>query len=146
MKKERKPITWKHYVFCAVAAVVLFVLVLWREGLFTGEVSGERALFRVLSDAFLIPGSLLVLIGGALLFYQIGVFDGITYMAKQFADAMKSATNRQNRYKNTHVQTFAEYVEARDAAPRSPCRHFLITGGICMALCVLFMVLNMVVA
>jgi len=139
--KKRKPITWKHYAFCAAAAIAVLALVLYKYGFFSGEITTERELFRVLSDAFLIPGSLLVCIGGAVLFYQIGVFDGITYMAKQFADAM----NREKR-KKAHVQTFAEYVEAREAAEKSPCRHFLITGGICMALCVLYMVLNMVVA
>ena len=135
--KERKPVTWKHYAFCAAAAVVLFVLMLYKEGLFAGQVETDRELFRVLSDAFLVPGSILICIGGALLFYQIGVFDGITYMAKQFADAM----NRDARRK-AHVQTFAEYVEARDAAPKAPCRHFLITGGVCMAFCLLYMLLN----
>ena len=135
--KKRKPITWKHYAFCGGAAVVVLVLVLCLKGVFTGSVTTRRDLFRILSDAFLAPGVLLVCTGGAILFYQLGAFDSLTYVAKQFRDAMI-----RDRRRSAHVQTFAEHVEARDAAPRLPCRHFLIVGGVCLALSALFMVLT----
>lgn len=135
--EERKPITWKHYTICAVIAVALVAVLLWANGIFDGTPMSARTVYRVLSDAFLAPGALLVCSGGAVFFYQMGAFDGMVYLAK-----LLTTGGSKEKRKKAHVQTFAEFVEDRDASPKSPCRHFFVVGGICFALCLLFMVLN----
>lgn len=141
MKKERKSATGKHYLICAMIATAIVGILFYTEGLFTGGAYNLRALYRILSDSFGIPAALMLCAGGAVFFYQLGAFDSLIYIAKQFAGSFNRDKRRQ-----THVQTFAEFVEARDAAEKAPCQHFIIVGAVFLVVSMVFLVLNCMVA
>ena len=134
--KNQKQASPKAYFITALIACVLLAVMLWVEGLFDGAGNTPAHLFRILSDAFLIPGALLLIIGGAVGVYQLGAFDGAVYFVKQFSTALD-----RSKQKSHHIQTFAEFVERRDAADKVPVGHFLWVGGCMFVLSVLFLIL-----
>ncbi len=94
----------KYGITFAVAAVIA-VIIMWAKGLFTATAKAD--VYRILCDAFFVPGIMYVLLG--LLFFVAGAgsFDGFNY-------ALKMAFLRFTFSKNKKRVTYAEYKESKD--------------------------------
>lgn len=75
MKNIRKILL--RYLITTVIGGLLALLVLYLHGYFEATATVER--YRILADAFTIPGTILVMVAALIWISSEGMFDGLTY-------------------------------------------------------------------
>ena len=130
-KKLRNTIL-KYGITLAVGAVMAYAM-MELHGLWEADGAAER--YKILCDAFTIPGVVLALSAVLVFVSNEGIFHGITY-ALTYAVRMliPGAAHKGERY--------GDYVERR--REKGPIKHFgflVITGAFYLALALVFMVL-----
>ncbi len=90
--------------------------------------------YRTLCDAFTVPGTVLVMVGILLWLSNNGAVDGLGYvMSRLIHSLIPGGRLRSERY--------ADYVERRREKPLHGFAFLFVTGGVCMAVALVFMAL-----
>lgn len=113
---------WLKYVIVLLLGAALVCAILFWEDYFSFETLQDR--LRVLSDAFLVPGLLLVLSGCFLWILRQGTFAGMGYTARKIWNSLHSQEYREN-----HKESYAEYCE-RKSAKKTPFLFLILTGAV----------------
>ena len=99
----------KKYLITMGVGIVLTVILLLVYGIFTVKTSKE--VFRILSDAFSIPGGLFLIIGGIIWVMNQGGFDGLFYMTRSlFKPKPQRRGEKTTEIEEERVETYAEYI------------------------------------
>lgn len=130
---DRKKLIRK-YVICFAVGAAIAALYMTTGGFWTAQAAGER--YRILCDAFSIPGVLLL--GSGLLTWAAGqgTFDGMSYSCGLFFKVI-------NPFKKFEREEYHDYVERkRDGRRAKGSRLYLyVTGGIFLAAAGVFLLL-----
>ncbi len=94
--------------------------------------SGEKTLYRILSDAFFIPGALLIFSGLLIWLANEGAFDGVTWV-------LRNALSRLIPGGRFQRETYPEYVERRREKNVFGYSFLFVVGCISVAVGVVFM-------
>ncbi len=114
-------------IISLVVFVLIFVAMLFYEGVFKAETKTE--LFTALSNAFVVPGSVLFSIGMLSFVASKGMFDGFGYIFSNFAKHFIIPSRPKNKY-----ESYYDYV-ARKAEKRGEWLYILaIVGGIALVI------------
>ena len=92
------------YLITLLVGLALAAWVAISKGIFS-ETRAE-IIFGILSDAFFVPGVLLVGVGGLIFVSNEGIFDGFTYGIISFIDIFRK--DKQNKYR-----TFFDYRQSK---------------------------------
>lgn len=84
----------KKYVITSVIAGIVSVCLLYSAGVFTGAL-GVSDIMRAFSDAFIVPGVLLILFFCLVFSSTQGMFDSLTYSGKMIARMFVPGAGRQ---------------------------------------------------
>lgn len=90
--------------------------------------------YRILCDAFTVPGLLLLMFGLLLVISNEGAFDGIGY-------ALSVAWKALIPGGRTKMEKYFDYVERRRSKKVKGIGFLFVVGGVCMAAALVFMVL-----
>lgn len=90
--------------------------------------------FRILSDAFLVPGILLLMAGILMWISKEGALDSLSWGARKFTGALGPK-------KDEKEETFLEYVEKRREERTKGFGFLLITGTLMLLISLLFLFL-----
>lgn len=115
---------WIKYLVTAGIGLLISLAVLGTRGAYTADI-GSLEMAGYLSDAFFVPG-ILILGFGCLVFVSAeGSFDGLLYGLKLFADKF-----RFGRFAREHkLESFGDY-KARKAEKGKPSFGFMIIVGL----------------
>lgn len=91
--------------------------------------------YRILSDAFTIPGMLLILFGAMTWLAGKGALDGIMYCLKAVGSYLIPGRQLQER------ETYGDYVAQRREKKRGSVGFLLISGLVSMAISTVFLIL-----
>lgn len=127
MSKRIKVLLIKYGSCAAFVGLLAYLYISLRD--FAGEELVEQ--YRILCDAFTIPGVLLIMFGAMIWALNTGALDGITY-AVTFA--FRSLIPG-GRYRD---EKFADYVERRREKRVKGYGFLLISGGAAMAIAMVF--------
>ena len=108
------------YCVCIAIGVALVLLVMDNYGYADAETEAER--YRILCDAFTIPGVTLMLSAGLVAMYNQGVFTGVTYALRRTKDILLP-------FLKTEYIKYPEYKRRKE---QKKVRHYsflLITGA-----------------
>ncbi len=122
-----KKTSWKRYAISAGIGTSMFLLLMAIRGGFTA--ADPAGLWLAICDALFIPGVLLVAFGLLLFAADGGVFDMLKYGVQTAFSFLMTKKKRESLPK-----TFYDYKQMRDARPRAPVAHLLITGTVFIAL------------
>lgn len=132
MKKKILLTAVKYFISIAVGAGMVF-LVLYLHG-YSGAVSGVEK-YRILCDAFTIPGVVLMLLAALVLISNQGFFDGIAYALGRFLKALVPFGNRTD-------EKYYDYKQRKDKQGRLHGYSFIfITGSLFFCVALIFMYL-----
>lgn len=92
------------YLITLLVGLALAAWVAISKGIFS-ETRAE-IIFGILSDAFFVPGVLLLGVGGLIFVSNEGIFDGFTYGIISFIDIFRK--DKQNKYR-----TFFDYRQSK---------------------------------
>ena len=121
----------KYACACAVAAVLAFIY-LKGHGYADVESAAER--YRLLCDAFTIPGITLSLSAVLMALINAGSLDSIGY-------ALSYAIKMLIPGAGLHRETYAEYIERKHEKPRTGFWFLLHVGLVLLAAAVVFLIL-----
>ncbi len=113
---------WLKYVIAALLGAACICAILFGKGYFGLETTQER--LRLLSDAFLIPGLLLLLAGCFVWIMRQGTFSGMGYTVRKIWNSLHSQS-----YQENHKESYAEYRE-RKSAKKTPFLFLILVGGL----------------
>lgn len=126
--------TIRKYVICFAIGAAIMALYMMTGGFQTAQDAGER--YRILCDAFSIPGVLFL--GSGLLTWAAGqgTFDGMSYSCGLFFKVI-------NPFKKFEREEYHAYVERKRTGRRAKgSRLYLyITGGVFLAVAGVFLLL-----
>lgn len=128
---------WIKYLAALLIGGAAVCALLFGRGFLAAETMRER--MRLLSDAFLVPGALLLLAGCLLWIVREGTFAGMGYTFRKLWNSLHS-----REYREAHRESYAEYCE-RKSAKKTPFLFLIITGGIFLLPAILFTVLYLVI-
>ena len=131
MNKQASSLLKKYLSAFLIGAVCVYAYAASREA---GTLSGA-ALYRVLADAFTIPGLLMVCFGLLLVFSNEGALDGVGFGVSHMIAMLipgKAAGKR---------ETYLEYVERKRANRAKGFGFILITGAVYLAAAGVFILL-----
>lgn len=131
MKKRR---SWLiKYGVCIVLALLAAWGILTTHGFSEAETSSER--FRLLCDAFFVPGALLLSAGALIFVSNEGGFYGVAYAARFIARMFIPTSEKRD-------ESFGDFVEARrEKGAVKGYSFLLVTGGAFLAVSILFLIL-----
>ena len=132
MNGELKKRLLKYGITTAVAAGIA-VLIMYSSGLF--EVTDDLTRFKLLADAFTVPGVILLCIGALVWVSTDGMFDGFTYAAKRLGSLIPFYG------KNYKHERYYDYVMRKRGKRISGYGFILIVGAAFVAIAVVFTVL-----
>lgn len=113
---------WIKYIVALLIGAAVFCAMLFGKGFMRLDTEKEK--LRLLSDAFLVPGILLLLAGCFSWIMRQGTFSGMGYTVKRIFISLHSA-----QYREEHKESYAEYRE-RKAEKRSPFLFLIIVGAV----------------
>lgn len=90
--------------------------------------------YRILCDAFTVPGLLLMMFGALLAISNQGAFDGIGYALSITWKALIPGGR-------TKMEKYFDYVERRRSKKTNGYGFLFVVGGVCMAIALVFMIL-----
>lgn len=104
MKNGKSPIV--RYLIAIAVCSVAAGLILWTHGFDTAETLTER--YKILSDAFTIPGVLSIMICALLWSSTLGAFDGIGYTVGQIGTMLLPMYGTKSKHR-----TYYDYKESK---------------------------------
>lgn len=113
-----------------VPAGLLAYLTMYLHGYF--ETVSKMQRYRILCDAFTIPGVVLIMFSALLLISNLGGLDGIGYSLKRMFKML-------NPFAKKDMERYAEYIENRKRNRIKGYSFILISGLIFMAVALYFM-------
>lgn len=116
----------RRFLIAACAGLAVAFLLLLSRGTLRG-VPHDQALTD-LSDAFMVPGIMLLCVGGMLFVADNGVFDMVRYGVGKVLALARSEKRRAQ-----HPKTYYDYLKSRRAGRREG-YSFLIWTGLCFLL------------
>lgn len=123
--------TWKRYVITALIGLVAALLLLLSRGSFAKEIQTER--FKDISDAFFVPGVLLVCMGALVFVAENGIFDMLKFGAMKVISMMRSEKSR-----SEYPKTYYDYLQQQAEKARKGYGFLLICGAAFLLLAVFF--------
>ncbi len=121
MRERQGRTTWKHYAVTAGIGLGLFLVLMLARGGFAQTDPAER--WKLVSDAFFIPGALILAIGLLVWVADGGVFDMLKFGLMKAFGVIRSKEKR-----DAEPRTFYDYRVARQAKEPAPVSHLLIVG------------------
>ena len=131
MSKERKTQLIKYGASAGFVALMVYVYISLRD--FAGVELTEK--FRMLSDAFTIPGVLLIMAGAMVWSSNQGALDGLGYVTSTMVRGLIPG----GRAKAD--ERYADYVERKRNNPVRGFSFLFLTGGITIAISLVFLAL-----
>ncbi len=104
-----------------IQAVVSLIFV-WTKGLFSGTYSGSEA-FKLLSDAFFVPGVLVFCFGVLFWASQEGAFDGLAWSMGSFLRMLIPGGGLKKR------ESYGDYLERKRGDRKKLNVSFVMLGG-----------------
>ncbi len=108
-------------LIAALSGAAVCAAVLFGKGILSAE--NARETVRILSDAFTVPGLLLLLCGLFVWILRQGTFSGMGYAFRKIYLALRS-----EKYREEHKESYSEYRERRLSRKR-PFLFLIITGA-----------------
>lgn len=125
----------KSYIITSVIGLVIVIAVCLLDRIYAAE--DMKQVYRILSDAFFIPGVLLIGIGMMVVAANEGLFNGIAYGLKTVGRSL--STRKGEKIKE---EEFHEYNE-RMKKKKHSVAHLIIVGVVLFVISLLFLVLYM---
>lgn len=113
---------WSKYLIAVSIGTAILLAILFGKGYPSLESAAER--FKLLSDAFLVSGLLLLLSGCLVWIMRQGTFSGMGYTFRRIFVSLHS-----KEYRDEHKESFAEYRE-RKSDKKTPFLFLILTGSI----------------
>ena len=129
MSGEKKTRLIKYGICFAVIAVCVVLYIMPRD-FAAAELADKLA---ILCDAFTIPGVLLLGVGGLSFASREGAMDGLTYALRRAVQMLVPGVRQS-------MQTYGDYVVERRAKEKGSFAFLLISGGIALALALIFLI------
>lgn len=124
------------YIVCSVIAAALCVFILANRNVLAIE--EKKVLYQALSDAFCVPGVVMLLFGVLFMIARAGAFDGISY-------AMKRAVAALIPLYRDKAEKYADYKEKKDKKREADksfgVKPMFITGALFFATSLVFLAL-----
>lgn len=133
MKDGRKLLL--KYGITTGAAGLFSLVFMWARGLWTVQTPVER--YRILADAFSVPGMLLVLFGALVWVSGEGIFDGIGYALNRFGSMFVPMHK-----KSAQHLTYYDYVMAKRGKKAHGYSFMFFVGLAFIAVSIVFIVLH----
>lgn len=133
MSKSRKTTLLKYGISIAVC-VLLAALYLYGQASELGELS-EQSLqeqYRLLCNAFTIPGMLLILSGLLVAVTNEGSLDGVGYLGHYLVNVLLPGRRR-------NIKKYYDYITEKRKKRVSGYSFLFVVGGICMLIAVVFL-------
>lgn len=124
--------SWKNYLITAGIALLMSLLVLVIRNTFS--VTEQAQLFQDLSDAFIIPGVIVLCVAGLVFSTNGGTFDMLSFSVTKVFDLFRKEENKRG-HKN-----FYEYRKAKEGTERS-FWHLIIVGAVFIVIGVVFYII-----
>lgn len=112
---------WIKYLIALLVGCAIFSAILFGKG-FT-QLDSFKEKLGLLSDAFLVPGILLILFGCFTWIIRQGTFSGMGYTIKNIWTSLHS-----KEYRDEHKESYADYRQRR-AEKKTPFLFLIITGA-----------------
>lgn len=129
-------IKWRTIIYYAIPTLIgaaMTALILDTHDLSAAENVAER--YRILCDAFTVPGVVLILFGVLLILSSKGAFDGIGYAAKH---AIRMLIPGRGGIR----ETYREYLDRKHSDDKAPVwRYPIIPGAVYFIISLIFLVL-----
>ncbi len=123
-----------QYSITAVCASIFTLSILWLRNFWTETDLAQK--YRILSDAFTVPGVILIMVSLLIWVSSEGFFDGITYALKQVSGMFIPSVGR--KYK--HVK-YHEYKAEKKEKRLHGYWFLLFVGLVFVAIAVVFLIL-----
>ncbi len=131
MREYLKKNAVKYTIAFCFAGLLANVYISMRD--FAGAAKVDQ--YRMLCDAISLPGMLLVLFGGLMWVSGKGAVDGLAFAGKKLLNSLIPG----NRIREE--ERYADYVERKRESRKGGYGFLFISGGICVAVSVIFYVL-----
>lgn len=123
-KKERP---WMKWLISSIAGLVIAVLIMTTNGVFSGELV-KAEIMKFVSDGFFVSGVLLLGAGLLIFCSRNGTFDMLSYAVKVAIRTIFTTENRESFY--DYKQRMGEKV--------TPCAFLIVPGAVFLLLSVCF--------
>lgn len=130
MSKRLKVNLVKYGISALICGILVWIYVSTRD--FAAQTTMEQ--YRILCDAFTIPGLLALMFGLLLAISNEGAFDGVGY-------ALSIAWKALIPGGRTKMEKYFDYVERKREKRGGGFGFLFVVGGVCMAAALVFMVL-----
>jgi hypothetical protein len=133
LKKSVKVTILKYGISCAIAAFFVWAYLAERD--LAG--AAQREQYKMLCDAFFIPGMLFLMVACLAWASTKGAMDGLAFLGSNLIRALIPG----GRLRTS--QKYYDYIQERQARRKkvSSFLFLLVVGGVCMAVSVVFMIL-----
>ena len=123
-----------RYGLTALLAALMTLAVLELHGFAQAATQADR--YRILCDAFTIPGVILLMLGLLVWISDMGTFDGLSY-------SLRYAFRRLFFVGGAKTETYYDYKEQKKERrrQRSGYSFLLVVGGVFLAVAIVFMIL-----
>ncbi len=123
------------YLVCAAVGAGMAVWYAFANGIRTAEPAAEK--YRILCDAFTIPGIVLLSVALLVLFSTMNAYDGIVFLLRNLRRSLIPG----GRTKYPH-ETYYEFIESRKGRDKVRGYGFIaVTGALFMAAAAVFLIL-----
>ncbi len=129
---------YKEYVITTAVALAVGAMIALSRGIFQED--EIDMVITIISDAFFIPGVLLLCIGLIVYASNEGLFLSISYGFKAIGRTITAKKDEKLMNEKYH-----EYY-ARQIQKKSKCKHFLIVGAVFVVVSLLFVIIYFAVA
>lgn len=126
----------RYIIAALVGAAIVLAVIFFKQ---IGQAQSTRAIFKILSDAFLASGLILTLSGAFVWIVGQGTFSGLGYAFSRIFVALHD-----KQYREEHKETYLEYGE-RKAAKKKPFLFLIITGAAYLVPAITFTILFYVI-
>ena len=133
MQQKRTNLTWVKYVAAAVVGLTIALVICILKGIF--KTTDPAKIFRILSDAFAVPGILLTCFGLLSYVTKEGTFDGIAYSFKTMRKVRRNITDDGKTPK-----TYYDYQQSAKTK-RKVAWHLVIVGLGYIAIAIIFIII-----
>lgn len=130
MKKPLKKLLTKYTVATLIGGVLVYIYIAARD--FAAEPLMEK--YRILCDAFTIPGILFLMVGILIAISNEGTFDGLMYALSYAAKALIPLFGREH-------ERYYDYVERKRKNRAGGYGFIFIVGAAFMAVAIVFLIL-----
>lgn len=125
----------RRYTIAILVGAVMALAVLLARGTFT-QTEG-RTILKDVSDAFFVPGVLIICLGALLFVGENGIFDMLNFGVKKVVSLV-----RNEKYRAELPRTYYEYTEQQREKTRSAYGYLFIVGAVFLLAAVIFVILH----